>query len=187
MIHWRILGSLLQRSCLENPMDKELSRLQSYGHTESDMTAVTWHTCMHSWRKDLESPRSYWEWPDSKQGPYADRPAFLGLSSWNLAATRLLSFPQKEWRDQEERSRNADLKVLQANGSAFHPLWRSPIVPVMCSELPISFLVPSLTYEQNVQWLLRKTAYMTKTKKYQPTNQQPQQNRKHQWEGNVQK
>ena len=54
-----IFGDPLQRSCLENPMDKELSRLQSYGHTESDMTAVTWHTCMHSWRKDLESPRSY--------------------------------------------------------------------------------------------------------------------------------
>ena len=152
-------------------MDKELSRLQSYGHTESDMTAVTWHTCMHSWRKDLESPRSYWEWPDSKQGLYADRPAFLGLSSWNLAATRLLSFPQKEWRDQEERSRDADLKVLQANGSAFHPLWRSPIVPVMCSELPISFLVPSLTYEQNFRWLLRNSSYMRKTKKYnQPIN-----------------
>ena len=34
-------GDPFQRSCLEYPMDKELSRLQSYGHTESDTTEAT--------------------------------------------------------------------------------------------------------------------------------------------------
>ena len=109
--------------------------------------------------------------PNSKQGLYADRPAFLQVRSENLTAPKLLCFSQEEWRGQEERSRDADLKVLQANGSACHPPWRSPIVPVMCSELPISFLVPSLTYEQNFQWLLRNSSYIRKTKKYnQPIN-----------------
>ena len=109
--------------------------------------------------------------PNCKQGLYADRPAFLGVSSENLTAPRLLSFSQEEWRGQEERSRDADLKVLHTNGSACYPPWRSPIVPVMRSELPISFLVPSLTYEQNFQWLLRNSSYIRKTKKYnQPTN-----------------
>ena len=100
-------GDPFQRSCLENPMDKELSRLQSYGHTESDMTAVTWHACMHSWRKDLESPRSCQGWPDSKQGLHADRPPSSDSAPRTWQPPGFSLFPGKS-----EEARRKDVEML---------------------------------------------------------------------------
>ena len=37
-------GNLLQYPCLEKPMDREAWQYSPWGHKESDMTKVTWHT-----------------------------------------------------------------------------------------------------------------------------------------------
>ena len=42
-------GNPLQYSCLENPVDRGAWRAAfPWGHTESDMTKVTWHARMHA-------------------------------------------------------------------------------------------------------------------------------------------
>ena len=40
-------GNPLQYSCLENPMDRGALLATVHGVTESDMTEVTEHACMH--------------------------------------------------------------------------------------------------------------------------------------------